>query len=358
MSRDLPRGSAHELGLWAACAAKLTRFVFIGLVSVAGACGESPSDVRHEPIPPPGPHFSVVPLRLETIAHISPIGSNNKVFPTAHTYWHTCDVDGFGTRPCHLERQQLFAPGSGIVRGVDAQADGTIVVEGPPGLHWHFGHVTPAALNVGDSVRAGQHVATMFYEHGFDFGLWNRGVTHAFVSPDRYPLPTLHAEHPIAQYPAAMRNELVARMTSTGAWPLGRVSLDVPGTAAGGWFILGAPAGMVPLQFGNEHMTFWLGRFVERPTTRIAIFGEFWPGMQNRRFAVDPGAPDWEAITRTSGPVAIKLWNPTLGVQPNFDWPGGTLLLELVDSTTLRMEWFDTHEPVTGFAAAVKTYVR
>jgi hypothetical protein len=38
------------------------------------------------PMPPPGPRFSVLPVPVERIARITPIGYNNKIFPNPHTY--------------------------------------------------------------------------------------------------------------------------------------------------------------------------------------------------------------------------------------------------------------------------------
>lgn len=301
-----------------------------------------------------------MPIPVGTIARITPIGYNNKIFPTPHTYWDTCEFWGQlpSGRPCHRERQALRAPGAGLVRHLDAQADGSVAVEGPPGLIWHFGHVTPAAgLAIGDTVVAGDVVATMYYEHGFDFGLLNYGVKHEWVDSTRYNHGYLHAEHPIAQFPAAVRPELISRIQA-GSEPLGRLAFDVAGTASGGWFLEGAPAGDVPLQRGNDHMLLWLARWVERRETRIAVVGERWPGMVNQTLAVDAAAPSWEELTPASGAVALKLWNLNAAATANLDWPAGTLLVQVLAGERLRVEWFDTHEPVGGFTTAARMYER
>lgn len=333
----------------------------VAIAAAAIACqDQGPGQGPTPPIPPPGPHFTHAPIPVESLARVTPIGYNNKVFPVDHTYWLTCDIDIIlqGSRPCVLRKQNIVAPGAGIVLSLNAAADGFVAIEGPPGLRWTFGHVTPAAgLAVGSPVSAGQVVATMFYDHGFDFGLINYGVTHEFILPARYHDGMRHGENPIAQFPDSIKTTLLARVNSLTD-SLGRMSFDSAGTASGGWFIAGSPKTSEPLAFGNEHMLLWLARYVERQETRIVSLGDLWPGMVNRLLAVDTAAPSWESITPASGAVAVKLWNIGTDALPNTTWPGGTLLVQLLDSLTLRVEWFDTHGTVTAFTAAARTYER
>lgn len=42
----------------------------------------------------------------------------------------------------------------------------------------------------------------------------------------------------------------------------------------------------------------------------------------------------------------------------NFDWPRGTFLIEMLAPDRLRIEWFDTHEPVAGFTAGARVFER
>src|SRR5690606_15559903 len=73
----------------------------IALVTLA--CDDSTGP--EYPDPGPGPHFSVVPVPIETLARITPLGHMGIVMPNPHTYWHTCDYDPLlkSDRPCHLE---------------------------------------------------------------------------------------------------------------------------------------------------------------------------------------------------------------------------------------------------------------
>ena len=332
----------------------------LAALAVGGAACEGPNAPEGPPIPPPGPHFSVSPIPLDKIARITPIGFNNKLFPTAHTYWMTCDdfIVLQGTRPCVTEPLPVLAPGTGTVLRIEHAADGELTIEGPPGLILTFAHVTPEpSLRVGSPVAAGQVVATMFNLHSFDFGVTNYATEHYYVVPERYHHPARFGQNPIAQYPDSLKTLLLTRVNSLSD-PLGRLSRDAAGTASGGWFIEGAPRNNVPLEVGNEHMLLWLGRYVEREETRIVGLGE-WHDGQGRGGAVDPADPSWEDITPASGIVALRLWPLGLDALPNTTMPGaGTLLIQLLDDVTLRVEWFDTHDPVTAFTTAARIYER
>jgi hypothetical protein len=321
----------------------------------AGACGEPAG-----PVPAAGPHFSVSPIPVDVIARITVLGSDSKVWPTPHTYWLTCDFTGIlpSGRPCVRERLPIVAPGSGVVRDVNPAEDGFLAVEGPPGLHWTFGHVTPRpGLVRGSRIAAGDTIATMAFDHGFDFGLWNTGVTHEFVAPHRYHPGYMHAEHPIAQFPEPLGSALAERVPSMGDG-LGRLSWDVAGTAAGNWVIAGAPGDGTVLEGTNGHMLLHLGRFPDRIDTRVFVAGEMWPGMPNPRLALDVSEPSWESITPVSGAVSLRLWNLGVDGLPQLDWPGGTLRLELLHAGSLLVEWFDTHEPIDAFTEAARLYTR
>ena len=56
--------------------------------------------------------------------------------------------------------------------------------------------------------------------------------------------------------------------------------------------------------------------------------------------------------------MALRLWNIAQDARPNLSQPSGTLLVQLVDSLRLRVEWFNTHNPVTAFTAAARMYER
>lgn len=325
------------------------------------SCADSPVDPDDDdPVPPPGPNWSVLPIPLETLARITPLGHNNKALPNNGTYWRTCDIGYLmpSPRPCFEGHQPVRAPGAGVVVGVEHVADGAISIEGPPGLFLTFGHVTPRAdLVAGDPVDAGETVATMFFTYTVDVTVWNRGVTpHRFVNPDRMPLPYLYAQNAIEQFPEPVRSELIARVRTTGD-PLGRLSYDEAGTAAGAWFLEGTPVerSMEGTFFPNH---LFLGRLAERAETRVMTVGTLWPGQPNALVVIDPAAPSWETITPASGVVALRGWSLESDGTPMYGFPHGTVLVEVLGGERIRVEWFDTHDPVSGFTPGARVYER
>lgn len=340
--------------------AGLLLLLAVALLAAPGCSGDSEPFSTNPP--PPGTHFSVSPVPVEALARITALGYNNKIFPTAHTYWSTCDhaVVQRSPRPCLEERLPLAAPGRGTVRHVDHQADGSITVEGPPGLVWTFGHVTPTAgLARGSAVEPGQVIATMFYDHGFDFGVTNYGILHPYLTPSRFPDPALHGQNPIEQFPEPLRSRLLSRVQSVSSNRMGWLSQDRAGTASGAWFREGSPRDNTPLEAGQEWRLLWLGRYVENDASRILHVGEAWPGMpDNLYLVVDPAALAWEDLTPAAGPQALRLWRMGSDARANPALPAGTVLVEMPSADRLRIEWFPTHDPVTTFGAGVRVFER
>lgn len=322
------------------------------------ACGDDPTGAIRAVDPGPGPHFSVLPIPLEKIGRITALGFNNFTLPGDHTYWETCESWFVMriNRPCITGRLDLLAPANGEVVSVGENADGFISVQGPPGLVWTFGHVTPATgLRKGSRVIAGQIVARMFYGHGFDFGLTNYGIVHRHIVPEHFSDQFKHGQNPIAQFPDAMRTELLTRMNPAGP-AYGRLAYDSLGTAAGTWVAEGNLRKY--LINTDEPLLLWFGRWTERQETQVISIGGRWPGQDNNTLVTDVAAPEWEDITPATGKVAIKLWNLNASALANLSYPGGTVLMELLNARLLRLEFFNTHNAITDFTVAAKRYER
>jgi hypothetical protein len=335
-------------------------------VGLAG-CGDSGSgpgddpDPDPDPDPGPGPHYSVVPIELEKLARVTPVGTNGKVLPIGHTYWYTCDTEWLmpTDRPCVRERLPIRSPVDGTVFQVEHVPDGGITIQGPPGLYAGFAHVTPVAeLQRGDAVQAGDTIAVMYSDFAFDFGMTNYGIDeHRFVNQERFRNNPayLHTQSPIAQYPEPIRTELLARVR-TQSDPLGRIVFDVAGTAAGGWFIEGTPYddSLTP---AYETASVFLGPLQERDDVRLVSKVGWFLAVMDIAVA-DPEAPRWEDIGPATGPVWVTLWSATREGGPDFTRPAGGVRLEVLDGEKLRIEWFDTHDDPGAFTAAAGLYER
>jgi len=330
----------------------------VAVLHVLAACSGESTGVVKEVDPGPGSHFSVLPIPLEKIGRITALGFNNFTLPNAHTYWETCETWSVMrlNRPCSNAKLDLLAPVNGEVVSLDTNADGFLTVQGPVGVVWTFGHVTPApGLTRGSRVTAGQVVARMFYFHGFDFGVTNFGIRHRHIVPERFSQQFNHGQNPIALYPDALRTELLTRMNAAGP-AYGRLAYDSLGTTSGTWVAEGNLRKYIINV--DEPLLLWFGRWTERPATQIMSTGLQWPGMENLTLVADLTAPRWEDITPRSGKVAIRLWNMNESATANFSRPGGTVLVEMLGERLSRMEHFNMHAPIADFTTAARRYER
>ena len=310
---------------------------------------------------PSGPHFTVSPVPVDKLARISQLGENGKIFPVSHTYWTICDERFIilpSGNPCTREMMQIRAPGPGKVVDIVHARDGEVSFEGPQRLRWTFAHVTPdPGLTRGSNVEAGDVIATMTFDFSFDFGLINYAVNHEYIAAHRYPDPGLHAQHPIEQYPEPTRSQLMEKLAGEPK-RIGRLSYDVAGTASGGWILDGAPEDVFIV--GREKYLLWTGKLAENPESNIVNIGERWPEQPEAYFTyvVDGRDPSWEEITPELGIVQVRLWRAAKSGLPDGIRPLGSLLLQVLDEERLQIEWFDSHDAVSGFTNGHRIYVR
>ncbi len=344
-------------------ALRITARVLAPIALLVVACGgdsASPDDPDNGFEGPSGPHFTVSPIDPAKISGITPMGSNGKIFPIAHTYWWTCHQDYLfpAERPCYRERLAIRAPNSGVVFAVEHRADGGITIEGPPGVYAGFAHVTPTAgLGRGTRVSAGDTIARMFTDFAFDFGVVNlRRERHPLLRKERFGDGYLHAENPIAQYPEPLRSTLMGKVV-TAADPMGRIAYDAAGTASGAWFRTGTPL-TDALAPQHQAAQLFLGRLQELAETPILVTGATWYRAPWGVVVPDAEYPDWTRITPGTGTVWIKLWETGRDGRAMLSSPQGGVLLEVLAGEQMRVEWFDTHVRPPGFTAAAWVYER
>ena len=309
-------------------------------------------------------HFTHTPLPLDKLTWISCLGDNGKVLPIGHTYWNSCgDFEMIPNTDlgCFREKMDIFSPGDGKVHAIEEGPDGCITFTVNPSIYWTFCHVDPKpGLTIGDEVKAGQKIATMFTDFAFDFGIINYHIENEFISEERYAPPLKHAQHPIDQFTEPLRSQLISRLPGN-ITDIGSPSFDVEGTAAGAWFLEGAPEGPSVFEPGGGQYLLYLGPLVQNRATQLMNIENYWDGLVGvgRSLFVDEGNMKWADIKSSTGQVHQIMWGEDFATgTPNTNRPLGSVLLELLDDTTLKIEWFNTHNTINEFTSNSRIYNR
>lgn len=261
------------------------RLLLLAALAALAACssGSGPEDA------PPcsnGLAFTVLPVPLDQVAIVSPVGSMG---PPVHTI--PTDHAGFYVNGAGIP---LLAPAAARVTSVSrtrylvspfrqGQADHSLVLKLCGSFTLRFSHIVtvsaPIAAEITTSgcerystaneavesctndhasveVTAGETLGTVGgpTAGAFDFGLYDAGHDNYFVNPGRYSGATRTAVCPYDPFPATIRDQLFARITadglpSSGESPrCGSMSVDVAGTAMGVWVLQSQPVS----QMGDE----------------------------------------------------------------------------------------------------------
>lgn len=287
------------------------------------------------------PVFSVSPLDLDQIAEIIPLGNLNPsgghVLPTDHVYLDYNGKAGLRVR----------APGDGEVYAVRDQLHGgsKIEVRVDACRTYYVAHVTPdAQVRSGIRVKAGQVLGQVTGESLLDLGAADSRQRRGFVNPRRYPESTLHAISPLALFTEPLRGQLRAKIRREAADKDGKFDFDQPGRLVGNWFhesqsVSPSPGGQPA---GWARLLAFAYDVREPQRVRVSIGGTVAPAGL---YAVQVGAPDPATIGIGSGSVkyelvGIRSRSPAAAAAGGATPAQGTLLVELVDDETLRVEWF------------------
>jgi hypothetical protein len=334
-----------------------------GLVLACSAEGNAPDDGG-----PPGlipVTFTHLPLRIEDIDHITPLGALNPpahTIPNDHIQFAYVDPDRC---PCDLDTQRpVFAPASGTVRLVlRGQDDGLEVGQPPnqPGSErhpWYYmGHVLLRPdIRVGTTLTAGEQIGTTGrFAVAVDLGLVNPEAQNTFVVRARYHDKALFGDKPLRHFVEPHRTTLYGRVRRAGQEKDGRFDYDVPGRLTGGWFHQSLPRSNVST--GPEGWSRQLA-FVywERDPSiaLVTIGGTILPPLV---YWLATGAPAFDQVSVASGRVTIGLHiarpSPAIPREPDH-----TLLVQLLADDRLMVEAFPRAAVVSGFTASAMTYLR
>ncbi len=290
-----------------------------------------------------------------SVDFILPLGNLNPpahTLPTDHIYFYV----GF-LRP-EIRAVPVFAPGDGVVQTVlrSAAPDVKLFVRVNSTFTYYVDHVVPEpGIVQGTMLTAGQRLGTSGTGgFGVDLGVINASLTLPFITPARYPADSLHADAPLKYYEEPLRSRLYALVRREGADKDGKIDFDEPGRLQGNWFHETLPIAESAQSTGwSRHLAFVYDNI--RPAQpRISIGGVL---LMTGAFAVDAADPPFASVTPQSGIVGYHLRRGgALGAPPEF--PVGSLIVQMLDGSRLRIETARTTTPPTAFSAAAQVYVR
>ena len=355
------------------------------------------------------PNLSVAPIAPEQLDLIIPLGAVNggHPIPIAHQYWAprgdvVADIrapaDGYIISLTNwqpptdgLDQSQLDE-----LTGEDYEVQ--YVIEVSCDFYLTLTHVigVPESIRevLGDQFSVNPRIAVSAgdilgqHHSGFkvDFSLTDltREEVHGSVDPPFVAVPDGEVgksfnRNPLEYFDEPLRSSLTDKSLRTVEPRGGFFAYDVHGTAQGSWFQegTGGVSGVTSAVYNPyEHYSF--GHLALIPDNlepfrlRVGIGDGFQDDDQAHIWGVTGDAPEFNTVTPESGPTTYEI-RQTLPCDGspitvpsrarNFGCnahPMGTLLIELLDARTMRVEVFFNVSPTSGptFTGNARTYVR
>lgn len=321
------------------------------------ASGGSVVQFNQSATPPPTsvtPEFTVLPIGLDAITYINPLGHMTVTFnalPQARIYMALANPSA---------PYPVVAPASGTVSWIlGPKPDYRLEVQVSPTVKYFVDHVTlEPGMAVGARVEAGQRIAA----HSgltccLDFGVLNTEFVAGYINRRRYSVETLNADAPLKFFAEPLRSQLYAKVNRVSGGFDGRHDYDRPGRLAGNWFLEGTPEdGSLLPEHWSKQLAF---AYSNTHPSRILISIAGTLSIVNL-CAVQDGAPDPAEVSVTSGAVAYRLFQKQPPVSEG-DGRGqalGSLLVQLIDDNRIRVETFPgltTGTPQFGSSARIYT---
>jgi hypothetical protein len=295
----------------------------------------------------------VPPISINAIRYIMPLGYISPVTPNGfadlpstsiHFYFANPDA---GESPVAL-RTPVFAPAAGTANTVSMGGPGgpnysavvSVSVIVTPSLMYTMSNVIPdASLVPGASVSAGQRLGTT----GSDAAVGLALIDYRDISPSGSPFPHIFPEGnepPLRFYQEPIRSQLYQKVQRLGAELDGKFDYNVAGRLSGAWYLPGGLPAYVDgfLCFGYDTYD------PSQPRLSLGLPTTVAGGV----FAVGPGDPDPMAVSVSSGLVRYTLTRSRTGLPLNAG-PGGTLLVQMLTDTSIRVQWFPDGTSASSF---------
>jgi len=328
--------------------------------------------------------FHSIPMDWEDFSYIEPLGNLNPkgghTFPSDHGGLTFADPDLYppsydlrapadGIVVEILYRLQDWPPESGFTGKYD---DYKVLIAHTKTFMSYLDHISelsPEILEEAGELQEGVNSVQIAVKEGdllgwaggrpkaqtgLDWGVYDKDVTH-FIHPEKYRR-TAHAAHFMEYCDEYLKAELLERLwekpTVGPVW--GKFDYDQPGRLVGNWFLEGISEAD-PLGEWDKHLAFVY--YMYDPTQiRIAIGGTLPVEVSYEGYAVVGNAPDPANITVESGKVVYWLTTPPeLGVE---ELPEATLLVQMLDEETIKVEAFQGHLSSPEFTANARLYTR
>ena len=338
-------------------------FTLAALTGIAGwsASGSGVKDAILE-LDVVQPVFSVLPIEIDAIQKIIPLGNLNPrgghTLPTDHIYFDYGDNTNLEVR----------APGPGSVFALRPQSKEDLKVEirVNSNLSYYLTHIIPdPGIVVGASIRVGQVLGHPSGRSMLDLGAYDTRVRlKGLVNPDRYPPPTLQTVPPLALFVEPLKSRLYTKVTRDGPDKDGRIDYDQPGAVCGNWFLAEPEPSMKSggrQEFGANELAFAYD--VQHPSLpRVSIGGTVAPAGV---YGLAPESPDPRRVTMETGIVVFRLTGPfdrPSNAPPGANPPAspGILLVQVLNDRELKVEWFEKRDsfPNPAFTSKALIYRR
>ena len=321
--------------------------VLLACISLGSLC---PKDEEPEITGPVD--FTVLPVALDAIFRATPLGNTNApghILPTPHIYFYLNGSDPVEVR----------AIAQGTIRSVyynEHIDDYSIEFIHTSTFHSYFGHIEDIlpAIYEGATVQAGDLIGYGNPATGaVDLGVIDYELTLNFITPGRYHEHFLFCGNPYIYFTDSLRTLLYTKNPRTEEPRGGKIDFDIDGRLCGNWFLEGTP------------VTWEASSYLYDDNQLCFVYDKYNPSqirvVCGGTLAIAPFArpvvgnwPDPSNVTVSSGMIKydITVGNPAK--------TPGTIMVQLLDSRTLRAEVFPEKSPgeIAGFTAIVQTYVR
>ncbi|HSX35463.1 MAG TPA: hypothetical protein VLH84_00850 [Patescibacteria group bacterium] len=332
-----------------------------------------------------------MPMDIQDVSTILPIGTlaGAHVTPIDHLYFYPNDMTHRDAAPVYAMADGYIVSYSERTQKVDTGATQQgefqlyfqhscsfytyydLLTSLEPGLAKQIAASGGKDLHI--PVKSGQVIGRVGAQ-SLDTAVYNLDLTlKGFVNPDSYKTEAykLHTDDFFKYFKNPALDEMLAKNPRKFTPYGGKIDYDIDGKLIGNWFQSGTNgyAGAGQQVADSNGQGYWSSHLAIVPNAitqgQIDIsFGDY--QGKATQFTAKAGSPDPATVGTASGltkyeyvPYAFAS-TPTGGVSTPSTQVVGTVLFQLTDTRTLKMEAFPgkTAAQVSGFTSAAKTYVR